>query len=236
MKKQDIKPGVVYAYQRSREYGTPEPVVFLVAPSEGKLYATTSDYRKPGRPAFIEAHSGAKPHKGTGFSGTDYGYPVAKLRSGNMEPAAQVADLLKPTLADFEKCATAYAPAGFDGLEFSLATTLTHITGEYETELAAHKARCEAERAASQRERAERDAARDRAAAILGRLDELGGIDAEAVSEPRRPYGYVRISVDDAEKLVELLTPLRDARVTGTANRAITDSLRGARQEEGQQQ
>ena len=207
MKKNEIKPGVIYAYQRSREYGSPEPVVFLDVPAEGVLHSTASDYKKADQPAFIKAYSGAKPQASRGFSGISHGY-AAVFFARTYEPGADPADLLKPTLADFEKCTSGYAPAGFDGLKFDLVTSLTYITGEYDEKLAEDKAQRETDRDARRRDQAERDAADARAASIgsaLARLDVEASLDRSA-------SGYLKITLDDAEKLLALLEA---ANVTG---------------------
>jgi len=209
MKKNEIKPGVIYAYQRSREYGSPEPVVFLDIPSEGVLHRTASDYKKADEPAFLKAAAGSKPQASRGsYSRSSVGYAAVFLSNSFSQADADPADLLKPTVADFEKCTSGYAPAGFDGLKFALVTSLTYITGEYDEKLAEDKAQREADRDARRRDQAERDAADARAASIgsaLARLDVEASLDRSA-------SGYLKITLDDAEKLLALLEA---ANVTG---------------------
>ena len=100
MRKQDIKPGVVYAYQRGT-YGNPLPVVFLNTPADGELYTEGSQWRKPGSKAFTRAHGGSKPHA-VSF-GSDVGYPVVRGRwDADTDPPSlwpTSRPRLKPTVA-----------------------------------------------------------------------------------------------------------------------------------------
>lgn len=191
MRKQDIKTGVVYAYQRSSYY-SPEPVVFLIAPSEGKLYSERDRFSRTG-PAFRKARAGSKPERGNLYGST--GYAIAKFGYG--APSREPALLAGVTLADFEEATS--VGGRVDGIQFDVITTLSQITGTYAEAVAAHHAKKNAEHAQFEREREQRDDRRLRASAAMSVLTE-NDIYATYVDD------MVRLSVENAEKLAALLT------------------------------
>jgi hypothetical protein len=200
MKKADIKPGVVYAYQRGRgDYDEPQPIVFLNAPADGDLYARSSYHRPPGAPAFHAAHDGSKPHRGSGYSSPDVGYPAVML-GGNAPKGTKPEDLLKFTLAGF-KAATS-TTAG-DGTMFTLITSLAQITGTYAEAKAEYEARRQARREEAQQERTAADASRARA------IDVLASLRAHDIEANRIPaysaVDSITLPLDEAEKLIALL-------------------------------
>lgn len=195
MKKADIKPGVVYAYQRSK-YDSPRPIVFLNAPADGVLYRER-DYPKSGTPAFIKASPAAKPRRALGFGRGGIGYPAAHL-SHDSRMTHQ--DLLGITLADFERATSGY----HEGYEFDVITTLTHVTGPWDEVIAAHEAQKRAERESREQEQHEASESRARAIDILTALRARAGIEPDRIPT----YGAVKsisIPLAEAEKLVALL-------------------------------
>jgi hypothetical protein len=192
MRKQDIKPGVVYAYQRGT-YDDPRPVVFLSL----DLY---SDRRRGAEgPRFRKACDGDKPHSGTFGSGST-GYLIAEMRGGwrNDAERAEAAERMKSlTLAD----ALTSREAGPDDLtDFDVLPRLTAIVGPWDEVIAAKRARDEKARQVAQREQAERLARDDRAVDVLRTL-KAAGVRAQYEGG----HAEFRLSLDDAEKLASLL-------------------------------
>jgi hypothetical protein len=194
MRKQDIKTGVVYAYQRGRgDYDSPEPIVFLAAPADGKLYTERDSFSQKGI-SFHRARPGGKPVARRSYMGGSTGYPAVLLDHGT-DPA----DLLRVTLADFEAATTAYP----GNIKFVVFVTLAHITGPYDEQVAEYEGRRAARDDASARQEQARRASRDRAKGITAAL-KAAGIEAEADNA----YGTVTsivIPLDEAEKLIALL-------------------------------
>jgi hypothetical protein len=198
VRKQDIKPGVVYAYQRGT-YGNPQPVVFLNTPADGELYTESSQYRKPGSKAFTRAREGSKPHA-VSF-GSDVGYPVVRGRwDADTDPAA----LLSATLSDFEAATQPYSGSH----EFRVVTSLTAIAGPWDEVIATRKAQYEADRQRRERDQQEARASRTRA------IDIITALSARDIKVSRiSSYGAVdsvSLPLDEAEKLVSLLSSLPD--------------------------
>lgn len=106
-------------------------------------------------------------------------------------------DLLKITLSDFEQATSNYA-TGVDGTRFDVVTSLAAVTGPYEEKLAEYKAQQDVERRQREQAKAVRRATLDRAAGIRARLI---GYGVEATME----HGRLKISLDDAEKLLVAL-------------------------------
>ena len=208
MRKNDIKPGVIYAYQRGRgDWDTPSPIVFLTAPADGTLYRSSGTYSRPGAHEFSKAHPGAKPGAGSSVYGAVSGYAAvttnwnAGCTPEDWNAGCTPEDLLKLTLADFEK--TTDGRTGIAGTRFTVVTSLTFITGEYGAVMAARKARQDAKREQYEQENAERNAAIDRTGRISKRLAQYGAVhtpDSRHTGE-----GYIRITLADAEKLLVLL-------------------------------
>jgi hypothetical protein len=204
MKRTDIRAGVVYAYQRSRSYGTPEPIVFLAAPADGVLFKSGRTVRASGR-AFQRAPEGeTKPRTyGSTWDQLVIGYPVVMFARGGAADETPLADLLSLTLDDFAAVDSAH-DTSVKGAYFTVLTTLGQVTGLYEEKVAEYEAQREAERAKRERDQVERDAAVVRADAVTDRLN-VFGVDAQSFSDGGRHYGYVRLSVADAEKLAAAL-------------------------------
>jgi hypothetical protein len=192
MRKQDIKPGVIYAIQRSREYGSPDPVMFLNAPADGRLYRRDR-HVSADAPAFSES-PGSTPQRGSSWGPGPVGYPVARGRSSS---APDLALLASVTLADFKGARSAYRE---DGISFDVITSLAQITGPYAEMAAEH----EAKRQADQEHRARQDAAADdrriRSAAAAEKLA-AAGIDSYSRD------GEIALTLENAEKLAALIAP-----------------------------
>lgn len=130
MRKHEIKPGVVYAYQSSRgDWDRPTPIVFLTAPADGILFREADPYGTRGKLEYGRAHGAAKPERGRGGDGSrDTGYPAVTV---DYYAIVDLEDLLKVTLAEFEQTTSNY-DTGVEGARFTLVTSLTHITGPYD--------------------------------------------------------------------------------------------------------
>jgi hypothetical protein len=197
MKKNEIKTGVVYAYQRSRGYGAPERIVFLAAPSDGVLFSTSRASRMDAdSPAFRRASDGIdKPYKsGSSWDTRRCGYPVVILTDSGAHPGA----LLELTVTDFAK-ATSAQQTGLAGAYFDVITTLGQITGLYEEKMAEYKASQKAEREQREQRYAAAEAGSRRNAAACEKLETFG------IEPMPRGYECVQLSIADAEKLIALL-------------------------------
>ena len=199
MRKQDIKPGVVYAYQRGK-YASPSPVMFLSM----DLYERRGRARgadKAGPPRWVtKAAPGAQ--AGDGIGGAATGYPVVRqahlYRQNRPDPSEVARRIARFTLADFE---ASQVPEIDDHIEFDVIPRLAPIVSTWE-EAAAMLAR-EAEELAGRR--AAREASHRRADAVIAALV-VAGIDAE----PDQVFSETRaivIPLDEAEKLARLLSP-----------------------------
>jgi hypothetical protein len=195
MKAKDIRPGVVYGYRAGADDRV-KPVVFLAPVDADHLYQTTSHHRKPGTVAYVKAHRGAKLGNSRLLSSSPtVGYPAAQPSRTSREKATPF-DLGCVTLEDFEAATSHVAP--MLGVEFTLVTSLTHVRGLYETELAAEQRRADADAAA---ERKAREAeARVRAIAGVLKRHGLAGVTVDTYGRPR-----LVITLEDAEKLLTLL-------------------------------
>lgn len=204
MRKQDIKPGVVYAYVRGRNrYDKAAPIVFLNTPADGRLYSERDSYaRKDGvKPAFLKAREGAKPHASRGvFAGAgDTGYPAAMIYEHGDGDEATPEDLLAVTLADFEAATQTIVK----GIQYLVLASLTPIVGEWEQVTADYEARQQADRERITRENAARDASCERAGAAIAALARAG-IKASR-GHSHGTVEALHISPDEAEKLIALL-------------------------------
>lgn len=192
MKKADIKLGVIYAYQRGRN-DSPDPVVFLVAPSDGKLYQQRDRYTRTG-PAFRPAGDNAKPERSRIYGPT--GYAVAK--SGYGADRSDLSALTAATLADFEAATSAHSGP----VQFDVLVTLGQITGLYEDVAAAHKAQQQREREHIHRQRAAADRDRERAGVLIGAFSRAG---IETTTGDVFGSRKILLTLDEAEKLAALL-------------------------------
>ena len=174
MRKNEIKPGVIYAYQRGRGYwDTPTPIVFLA--STDVLFAEGSPYRKADAPTYFRAAGDSKPRAKSGFNGRDWGYAAVRADFGHdIDPQ----DLLKPTLAEFEATTSGLCQS-VEGARFTLVTSLATITGLYDEVLAEYQTRQDADRRQREQDQARRDAVHARSADIISQLARFG---AEPVS------------------------------------------------------
>lgn len=194
MRKQDIKTGVVYAYQRSASY-SPEPVVFLVAPADGDLYLPRDRHNRTGF-AFRPAGEGAKPERSRIYGPT--GYAVAKF--GYRASRADLSALTAVTIADFE--AATSATGREDGVEFDVMTTLGQITGVYEDVVAARRAQQQQEQEYRERVRSAEDRDRERARVLIGAFSKAG---IESTTGDVFGSRKILLTLDEAEKLAALL-------------------------------
>ena len=192
MRKQDIKPGVVYAYQRGK-YNEPHPVIFLSL----DLY---SDSRRGAEgPRFRKALPGEKPHQGRWGSGST-GYLIAEASTawrGQGRLAEAVAKLPGLILAD--ATASGDREVG-DLIGFRVLPSLTPVLGPWEAVIAERREQDEADRRRRERETAAGKALDDRAAKVRAVLIAAG-------LSPRYsgPSRELVLSLDDAEKLASLL-------------------------------
>ncbi len=129
MRKQDIKPGVVYAYKYWGAHPA-DPVVPIVFLSEHTWIGTLrQDARGFGEYAFKRPGAGTtKPRAGTVYNDGAIGYPAACLMVIEHPPAEQeIAKLKTLKLRDFDR---AWQSVG-DGYEFLLVTSMARVTGEW---------------------------------------------------------------------------------------------------------
>lgn len=205
MRKQDIKPGVVYAYQRSRGsiYSDPEPVVFLNAPADSVLYSEPdrNTRRDPGRPVFAKAREGSKPagSRGAWSNAGDTGYPAVMIYRHDGDKAT-TESLLTVTLADFE----ATPQTTVKGITYTVITSLTPILGPWDEVVAGLKARRKAEQERAERESKAADAIRTRAIDIIAALS-ARGITANFVGSYGGAARAISLPLAEAEKLIALL-------------------------------
>ena len=201
MRKNQIKPGVIYAYQRNRDGSDrPTPIVFLTAPADGILY-------REANPTTVSAGGSHTPAPrtranqiaaGTGYGSRSTGYPAVMV---DYNAVVILDDLLKLTLDDFEKTTSNHG-TGIEGARFTVVTSLATITGPYDEVMAAYNERRDADR-----QQREQDQARTaghltiRAVSLNERLARFGvGNSVERASS-----GYLKITLDEAEKLLTLL-------------------------------
>ena len=192
MRKQDIKPGVVYAYQEGK-YQSLRPVAFLSA----DLYA--SQGRSEHGPRFRKAASDAKPQSGT-YGSPSTGYAVAIMREqfGRRVDRDEVAArLTKVTLADA-------AAAGWEHLDdligFMLIVRLAPVLGPWDEVMAQQREEAE-EKARRQAAIAATAKALDDRAAVVRRVLIVNSISPRFSGTSRD----LIVSLDNAEKLVALL-------------------------------
>jgi hypothetical protein len=127
MRKVDIKPGVVYAYQRWGRSGSREPIMFLTSsPWIGALWKET---REPDVLAFRPARNAHAPQAGTVYNDGTIGYPAVLFEES--KPTAEDLILLRSiTFEDFRR-----ARASWDaerGVNFVLVTSMARVVGLWE--------------------------------------------------------------------------------------------------------
>jgi hypothetical protein len=193
MRKQDIRLCVVYAYQRYRSGGEPEPVVFL----------GTGLWTRPGRggdsslPWCRPALAGAK--AGWGYSGAVTGYLIVLCsRPLDGETREQLHARMLAVQAD-----EASGEGELDGgLYPAIEPQLSRVTGTYADKIAEYEERRRRQHERADREEAAEARSRQRAAAVTEALKRAG------VSSSVRGYGlvtHVSIPLEDAELLGRLL-------------------------------
>jgi hypothetical protein len=135
MRKNEIQPGVVYAFLASK-YDLPEPVVFLRPPADGVVYESSSMRRRAALDPYFTPKTTniTKPYSGMFET---VGYPAVRLAHWNSDAAPD--ELLVPTLEQFERVTSNY-DIGNDRLRFALVTSLKHIIGEYDSVMAERSA------------------------------------------------------------------------------------------------
>jgi hypothetical protein len=188
VRKQDIRTGVVYAYQqRASGIREPEPAVLLST----KLHTGRSRRRLETGPWCTPAASYEKP--GRDYLGAPTGYPA--LFAANGIPLPDLISLMLSVTPDV--LVTGEPPAG---ITLQILTSLTHLRGVYADVAAGHAERRRTEAEQNERERAERQARQRRAKAVtaaLGRCGVLASYDEWDVT--------VTLALDEAEKLATLL-------------------------------
>ena len=124
MRKQDIKPGVVYTYKHR---GPVVPIVFLSA--YAWVGILRQDARGYGDLAFKRPVMAGtrKPQRGTVGNDGTIGYPAV---IGSPEASEQELAMLQAfTLNDFDNAREPVTP---DGPEFILVTSMARVVGEWE--------------------------------------------------------------------------------------------------------
>lgn len=191
MKKSEIKPGVLYGYTRSRDYGQPQPIVFLNTPADGELYRQPRRYGTSTGPAFTRDHTAPKPQRGGSYTSSPVGYPAVLLpERSDTDPSS----LLAVTLADFEAVTSAYG----EDAEYTVITSLAQIIGPYAEACAEFDERQRRER--EERERRSNLAAdrRRRAKSATDTLQSTGIFTSMRGDD-------ILLTLENAEKLAALL-------------------------------
>jgi len=192
MRKQDIKPGVVYAYQEGK-YQDPKPVMLLSA----DLYA--SQPRSELGTRFRKAADDAKPRSGTYGSGST-GYLVAIMRdqfTRRMDRDEVAARMAKVTLADAQAAGWEHLD---DEIGLMLLIRLAPVLGPWDEVMAQRREAAE--------EKARRQAALAAAAKVLD--DRAAKIRLVLIASGVSPRFSTAardliLSLEDAEKLASLL-------------------------------
>lgn len=183
MRKQDIKPGVVYAYQRG-EYGPLKPCVVLSL----EMHKTVR-----GAPGWTRAEGHDRPQRGD-LVRPAIGYPVVM---GEPELAGGMASLgagiIASGLTDEQVCS---------GLSGNTLYAPVCLRGPYAEVAAALAERERAELEANARARAARNAELARAITLT---DELGRSGIAADSLVVDGTRHITLTLDEAEKLARLL-------------------------------
>jgi hypothetical protein len=184
MKKADIKPGVVYAYQGSDNY-SPVPVVFL----------STDLHAERGRYSTNAAMlTKAAPHEkpGKDYLGRHTGYP-AVFRGFDAEgtEAEVITSMLGATL---EQAITDKLPKG---VQSDVVTTLTRIRGPYDEAMAAYRAAQEADRERRRQTDEAMRVKRERAERVVATFKAAGVFSVYR--------GHLELSLENAEKLAALI-------------------------------
>jgi hypothetical protein len=189
MKKTDIKTGVVYAYRRGN-YGNPRPMVFL------SLGLHRSPEYGRGRWATPAAHD-TKPRAGSGYGGSDVGYPVA-LGTAGETPIEKLASL-GPDLIEQNVWSGLLAEAG---ITRDILTNMAAVLGPWDEVVAARKAQEARERERMADERRVRDAETAMSDSAIAALREHG-IFADRY---QHGGGGIRLSPHNSAKLAALLS------------------------------
>ena len=128
MRKQDVKPGVVYAYKHwgAHPLDPVAPIVFLS--NQQWIGTLRQDAGGFGDRAFKRPKSVApKPQAGTVHNDGTIGYPAVVIPAHRLESG--VRDIGKlVTLRDFDAATSAHG----DGYEFILVTSMGGVVGEWE--------------------------------------------------------------------------------------------------------
>lgn len=193
MRKQDIKPGVVYAYAQSRKPWSYDAVLIL---DTKQLY----QWRRYAPFGLEKARAGARPSTARHWGQEPIGYLILKGKAEELATLNWERVYLK-----FLEAGTNYEHLDIEEgskARFGLVTNLAYLHGEYHEVVTAHE---KAEREAQERRRrAEEHQARERAraeAAVTG-LQRAGLSSAFAVGT----YGRgVQLSTEDAERLSYVL-------------------------------
>lgn len=193
MRKQDIKPGVVYAY-REGKYGETLPVVFLATD-----FYKGRDYRDEDGPKFRKAGAADAPHSDRLGSPTT-GYLVAIMRhqyGRKVDYDAAAERMAKVTLADME----ATGGESLDDLiGFMLLVRLGVVIGPWGEVMAQQREEAEEKKRRQEIISATAKALDDRAAKV--RLVLIAKGVSPRFSTTARD---LILSLEDAEKLASLL-------------------------------
>lgn len=165
MRKQDIKPGVVYAYRRGA-WDTPTPLVFLSLDLH-----VPSRQRKPGDPWCERALHDKRAKRGSIYP--DVGYPVVigeRMGQGATEETiaampALGADVIADGLTDEQRASR---------LSTDILTRLASVVGVYAEVMAERKRQVDKDREVHRRHAEQTVATQARRAELMGRLAAVG--------------------------------------------------------------
>jgi hypothetical protein len=199
MRKQDIRTGVVYAYQRS-SWSLPVPLVFLSLDLHRRLRP------RAGADSWCQPSTyGDRPKAALGFSDADIGYPVARL-GWNRELTDDALAAL-PSLG--AEVASGDLPGWLQaaGIERDILTRMASVIGPYDEVMAEREVRLHAEAERTRRENAGRQDKASRARAVIRALG------AQGVKASYDEWDVtVTLSLDEAEKVVTALARTEDGR------------------------
>ena len=201
MKRADIKPGEVYAYQESK-YHTPDEIMFLAPLDNDHLYQTNRG-RKRGDPYYTLVTHATRPSNNYFYGSTGYLVAIGS-------------NVLKATL---EEAITGKAEGEPTGYRYSVLIQTTRVIGLHQEVMAKRKAREQAAQEASQARAAANQAQSEKLLAIDARLRALG-VNAQLVSgtsyyrdteyyRKAYPPTAFRLNPEAAEELAGLIEELR---------------------------
>jgi hypothetical protein len=178
MRKDQIRPGVIYAWQDTKN-SRPRPIMFLVSPSKDEYPLWERSWRERdemGKAVFTPCtRTSARPYASISFNANDIGYPAVMAKSASDEHIEQALPLLPE--AALERYAKLAGTATDDGpVMWTLITSLRRVTGlwdEVHAEWQRQRDEEQAARLAREKETQERIESGQR---LVDRLDNVGVI------------------------------------------------------------